>query len=725
MKTHLLCPVLLAALLIGSHSSLSQWVGTSGPITQKPVAFLSVAANGDTLFAGSYQWDSLYRSTNNGGTWSIVLNADHVNDIVIQNGNVYACNYNGVSRSTDFGNTWTRGNAGLPSGGFAAVNSLAFVNSLIFAATNGGVYRSSDGGDNWTNSSSGLPTLGPTIFAITVLGNNLIAGTEDGVYRSTNLGQAWSPAYGNMPIDFRGLRPRVWKLHVTDNGVFAGTDAYGVYRSTNSGAGWDSANVGLPHRTNVPALYEGIFSVAWTGNKLYVGLENRSIYISANNGVSWYRGAARITPNDLAFDLAARGSDVFAATFSGVYRSTNIDSVWVPIFTHFRASVSSRVVFATPNNLITSGLSSSWNGSIYNSFYSTNAGQSWSVMDSVSPLNYFSCFAMSDNLLLGGNSYGVFRSTDEGIHWAAADTNPARSPVNSILKVGNKIFAGAGYYYWQFGERGGVFKSTNNGATWLTTGFPDSAVSSLGANGRDLFAGTLRTIYRSTNEGATWTAANNSLPRARVYSFAAFDNNILAGIANGVYLSTNLGTSWAAANTGLSVDTLGWNYPLIAYAHNLFVGTRQGIFRSTNRGTNWVSVSEGLTGAATKIYSLAVQANTFFVGTEDGVWLRPLSEIVTSIDVNPDVPEVFILEQNYPNPFNPTTTIRYGVPRPSAVSLKVFDILGREVATLVNGETKVGRYEARFEGRDLSSGMYLCRLQAANFLATRRMLLLK
>jgi len=172
MKTHLLCPVLLAALLIGSHSSLSQWVGTSGPITQKPVAFLSVAANGDTLFAGSYQWDSLYRSTNNGGTWSIVLNADHVNDIVIQNGNVYACNYNGVSRSTDFGNTWTRGNAGLPSGGFAAVNSLAFVNSLIFAATNGGVYRSSDGGDNWTNSSSGLPTLGPTIFAKLAFGHH-------------------------------------------------------------------------------------------------------------------------------------------------------------------------------------------------------------------------------------------------------------------------------------------------------------------------------------------------------------------------------------------------------------------------------------------------------------------------------------------------------------------------------------------------------------------------
>ena len=83
------------------------------------------------------------------------------------------------------------------------------------------------------------------------------------------------------------------------------------------------------------------------------------------------------------------------------------------------------------------------------------------------------------------------------------------------------------------------------------------------------------------------------------------------------------------------------------------------------------------------------------------------------------------LEQNYPNPFNPVTEIRYSIPQRNNVSLKVFDMLGNEIRTLVNGEKEQGTYTVSFDAADLSSGMYLCRLQAGSFIQTRKMILLK
>jgi hypothetical protein len=112
---------------------------------------------------------------------------------------------------------------------------------------------------------------------------------------------------------------------------------------------------------------------------------------------------------------------------------------------------------------------------------------------------------------------------------------------------------------------------------------------------------------------------------------------------------------------------------------------------------------------------------------EDGT--GHLSQVIT-VDVLTAVsggtePLAFVLEQNSPNPFNPSTAISYQVPRGGPVRLAVFDILGREVALLVNGPQPPGRYSVRFDGSRFSSGVYLCRLEAGGSAAVRRMLLLK
>jgi len=88
-------------------------------------------------------------------------------------------------------------------------------------------------------------------------------------------------------------------------------------------------------------------------------------------------------------------------------------------------------------------------------------------------------------------------------------------------------------------------------------------------------------------------------------------------------------------------------------------------------------------------------------------------------------PSGYVLEQNYPNPFNPSTTIRYAIPQSAQVSLKVYDVLGREVATLVNARQSAGVYVANFDATALPSGMYFYRLQAGSFSETRKMMLIK
>ncbi|HUI29684.1 MAG TPA: T9SS type A sorting domain-containing protein [Candidatus Acidoferrales bacterium] len=99
---------------------------------------------------------------------------------------------------------------------------------------------------------------------------------------------------------------------------------------------------------------------------------------------------------------------------------------------------------------------------------------------------------------------------------------------------------------------------------------------------------------------------------------------------------------------------------------------------------------------------------------------------ITSVgDMKPDAPSSFTLFQNYPNPFNPSTTISYRIPAMSHVTLKIYDVLGREVATIVDEKKMPGTYEVKFDGSKFASGVYFCRMNAGNYLATKKLMLLK
>jgi len=102
--------------------------------------------------------------------------------------------------------------------------------------------------------------------------------------------------------------------------------------------------------------------------------------------------------------------------------------------------------------------------------------------------------------------------------------------------------------------------------------------------------------------------------------------------------------------------------------------------------------------------------------------------VTAPTDVEEDdkiVPEKFALLQNYPNPFNPSTKITYNIPQRSNVSLKIYDVLGKEITTLVNEQKEAGTYSIRFDAAKLSSGVYIYSIQAGDFFESRKMILMK
>jgi hypothetical protein len=164
---------------------------------------------------------------------------------------------------------------------------------------------------------------------------------------------------------------------------------------------------------------------------------------------------------------------------------------------------------------------------------------------------------------------------------------------------------------------------------------------------------------------------------------------------------------------------------------SLFAGTTNGVFLSSDNGANWAQANSGLSD--TVVNGLAISVRNIFACINNGIWWRPLSEMITSVErLTYELPTHFNLDQNYPNPFNPGTMIRYSIPTQSKLLIKVYDVLGNEIATLMDEEKSVGAYELTWNAAQLPSGVYFYQLratpnggQAGNFVQTRKMILIK
>ncbi len=228
----------------------------------------------------------------------------------------------------------------------------------------------------------------------------------------------------------------------------------------------------------------------------------------------------------------------------------------------------------------------------------------------------------------------------------------------------------------------------------------------------------------SSDGGAFWTQSGVSSPLI-FYSVKtiAIDNGgrIFAGTDTaGAYYSDDLGVSWTNIPSigGKSVTSFTVNYPSMYIAGTL----DRGAFVSTDRGTSWHSANSGLTDSS--IISLNVdQQGHLYAGTSQGLYKS--TGILTGVGKKTEVPSSFSLFQNYPNPFNPSTVISYQLSVNSPITLKVYDVLGRLVKTLIDERQTAGLHSVTFNASGWSSGVYFYRLTAGNFVNTKKLMLVK
>ena len=159
------------------------------------------------------------------------------------------------------------------------------------------------------------------------------------------------------------------------------------------------------------------------------------------------------------------------------------------------------------------------------------------------------------------------------------------------------------------------------------------------------------------------------------------------------------------------------------------------VYKSTDNGINWNQQSSySFIGTNIKKIDFLDSLFGFTMDYADILKTTTGGEISVNIfPINSEIPVEYLLKQNYPNPFNPTTKIRFDIPsgfpartsRNDKVVLKVYDVMGREVQTLVNERLQPGSYETSFDGSGLNSGVYFYKITAGNFTETKRMLLIK
>jgi len=302
------------------------------------------------------------------------------------------------------------------------------------------------------------------------------------------------------------------------------------------------------------------------------------------------------------------------------------------------------------------------------------------------------------------------------------NTGLTNTHVSSIAVSDSIIFVGTS---------GGVFFSKNNGLSWITMKpeLTDTVVSSLALYDTNLCVGTLTGgVFLSTNRGTNWKMINLPINYI-VHSIALTKGKLFIGTNNGLFRSTNNAGNWSAVTQFLSSHSVT---SLIVNDTLVIAGTNGGsVYISTNSGENWKVDNKGLMPyylSSIHISSISIIDTNIFVGTEyDGIYRRPISQLtISSVQQKPVTSlQQFILKQNYPNPFNPSTKISFDLPAKSFVTLKVFDLIGRDVATIVSEEMVAGSFTRQWNAANVSSGIYFYRLQAGSFSEIKKLILLR
>jgi hypothetical protein len=319
----------------------------------------------------------------------------------------------------------------------------------------------------------------------------------------------------------------------------------------------------------------------------------------------------------------------------------------------------------------------------------------------------------------------IYRTINGGTNWTQVHTQ-----TGGFFNAMKFINSSTGFVQGDpVGARWSLWKSTDGGATWDSSGMylaQDGSEAgwnnSVFVEGNNIWFGTNNTrVYYSSNFGTGWLLGPTT---GLVNSYNVHFNTTALGLAGGTTIvkTTDNGASYSTVGT---VPGTGNILGIEGKGTDFWYVRGTGVYRSTNSGDNWAS--EHTAGGTLNDMDFADDGclKGWAVGATGSI--SRLDGVVSGLGNGniTELPASFKLNQNYPNPFNPSTTISFEMPKADLVELKVFDMLGREVATLVSGLKQPGTYKVDFDASGLSSGVYIFRLKAGDFIASKKMTLLK
>jgi len=654
-----------------------------------------VFVNDEKIIIGARSGQIL-QSTNDGQSWENLgsgVSANNALSIVIgENGYFFAGTDNdGVSRSTDNGLSWTTINNGLTN---TVVHSLAVdTGGIIYAGTAKGIYRTTDNGNYWTRT---LGFADTTIKRIEINDSGFIFAQVDiFLFRSTDGGSNWQNVCDKIiyvPFPIRSIYGAKAFTIAKNGDIIIGDDSRLLHKSTDNGDSWNKVE---PIYTRIPfwdETYASINSFDVNSNGDIYASTSEGLFYSNDDGSSWVELNSKLADWKVTSIESASDGYVFAGTRNGAFRSTNNGDTWTINNNGIESYPLINKIIKHNQNNIFAACATIEIPYLFPVFRSTNNGNSWTKTGSEEPNqgNALNDMAINRNGDIYTTSYlhGLRFSTDNGDNWISLPTDGFCLAVNSV-----------GYIY-----RGDikVYRSTNNGEEWMefpfnSGGYFDIRVHKLMVNSNDdLFALTDNGLYRLNNNEDILQHIGDNLPKDPYLIF-----------------NTNVDTAFS----GPFIDAITINS-----LNHIFITYHAGVFRSTDNGDSWTKVS------SEKFSALSIDSSDYlYAGTSSGsIYKSKGPTTLTSVEDDKNRKIFgFKLYQNYPNPFNPSTSIIYSVPMQCRVTIKIFDILGKEVLTLRDEEKSIGSYSVKFDAGGLPSGIYFYQLKTDDIILTEKMILLR
>ncbi len=508
-----------------------------------------------------------------------------------------------------------------------------------------------------------------------------------------------------------------------------------VARSTDNGVTWDSVFA-------VPNVTLRAISVGSVSNAI-IGGNKGVIYYTKDGGDTWAKGYDSTGYFYDIYDIANVSADsAYAVGSRGlVLLTTDGGESWTEIERDNSPGFGA-IYFSSPSIGFAVGL----NSGVYKT---TDAGENWNEIytDSSFSVSYRSSIFFIDDMtgFIAGSK--IYKTTDGGMTWNDINTGVSAYNFRDVYFVNNNLgFA----TYSEFNTGDGAIKTTDGGITWDSLTFKNNkhdkkfiyfVDENLG------FVSGTSTLYRTTDGGDSWdtlAVASGSTPGYfdELNSKVNFINSSTGffGRKGYIFKTTDRGNSWTDAaidnhTMPTQIQFLSDNIGYAVCATDTFGIPLHVFYKTTDGGNSWLDLTNQLPGNTGYTSLFFTDENTGFLAGSAGIIKTTTGgEIVTSVNhlENTSIPTGYKLYQNYPNPFNPTTKIRYSIPssplpfgKGLGVRLIVYDILGREVATLVNKQQRPGNYEVTFNASRLSSGVYFYQLKVDQIISIKKMILLK